>query len=739
VKQVLQHLKSGLLEVVDVPAPMVSAGHLLIQTQRSLISAGTERSVVEFGRASLMSKVRQNPERVRQVLDRISQEGLLPTLELVFAKLDEPMPLGYCNVGRVIEVGAGMEGFSTGDRIVSNGRHAEIVNRPLNLCAKIPDGVSDEQATFAVLSSIGLQGIRLLQPAIGERIAVFGMGLIGLVTVQMLVNSGAHVIGIDVDAGRLALAERFGATPVNVAEGTDPVGAGMAFSNGVGVDGVLITASAKNDRIVSQAARTSRKRGRIVLVGVVNTEISRAEFYEKELSFQVSCSYGPGRYDAAYEEGGVDYPLPFVRWTEKRNIEAILNMLASGRLDVEPLVTARVPHAEAARAYDMITSDRSQLGVILEYPDAVPPLQRVIATPTSSETNRAVTTTATGKVSIGVIGAGNYTKIRLLPELRKSGARLATIASASGVTAAQAARKFGFEASTSDYKTILADESINTVFITTRHDQHAPMAIAALEAGKHVFVEKPAAIDRAGLDGIRAAVAAAGDRQFLVGFNRRFSQHAVKIRQLVAGRTQPVCANMMVNAGYIPKDNWAQDPAVGGGRIVGEGCHWIDFLRYIVDRPISEVRATMIGAAPGVETRDDNISISLLFTDGSLGNIHYFSNGHKSVSKERLELYAEGKVLWLDNFRKLQGWGWPDFKKLNFHSQQKGRHAEICGFVDRVAEGGAALMPADDIWNVTEASFAAVESARKGRAVLLPLICTAEASATVVDREHAPA
>ncbi|MEZ6070294.1 MAG: bi-domain-containing oxidoreductase [Pirellulales bacterium] len=685
-KHVLQHLKSGLLEVVDVPAPKVSRGNLLIQTRRSLISAGTERSVVEFGRASLMSKVRQNPERVRQVLDRISQEGLLPTLELVFAKLDEPMPLGYCNVGRVIEVGAGMEAFSVGDRIVSNGRHAEIVNKPLNLVAKIPDNVSDEHATFAVLSSIGLQGIRLLQPTIGERIAVFGMGLIGLVTVQMLVNSGAHVLGIDVDAGRLALAERFGATPVNVATGADPVAAGMAFSDGVGIDGVLITASAKNDRIVSQAARMSRKRGRIVLVGVVNTELSRAEFYEKELSFQVSCSYGPGRYDAAYEEGGVDYPLPFVRWTEKRNIEAILGMLASGRLDVEPLITARVPHAEAARAYDMITSDRSQLGVILEYPDAAAPLQRVVATPKSADAAKPVVTAATGKVSIGVIGAGNYTKIRLLPELRKSGARLATIASASGVTAAQAARKFGFEASTSDYETILRDDSINTVFITTRHHQHAPMAVAALEAGKHVFVEKPAAIDRAGLARVRAAVAAAGDRQYTVGFNRRYSQHAAKIRQLVAGRSQPICANMIVNAGYIPKDAWVQDPAVGGGRIIGEGCHWIDLLRFIVNRPITEVRATMIGEAPGVETRDDNISISLLFADGSLGNVHYFANGHKSVCKERLELYVEGKVLWLDNFRKLSGWGWPNFRKLNFHGQEKGRHAEICGFVERVAQ-----------------------------------------------------
>lgn len=712
-KQVVQNLKSGDLEVIDVPCPKASPGHLLIQTRRTLISAGTERGIVEFGRASLMSKVRQNPERVRQVLDRIQNDGLLPTLELVFAKLDEPMPLGYCNVGTVLELGAGATGFQVGDRVASNGRHAEVVNKPLNLCCKIPAGVSDEQATFTVLSSIGLQGIRLLEPMLGEKIAVFGLGLIGLVAVQLLTASGAQVLGIDLNPQRLELARKFGATTVDLGAGVDAVAAGLAFTGGHGLDGVLITASAKEDSIVSQSARMSRKRGRIVLVGVVNMQLNRAEFYEKELSFQVSCSYGPGRYDPAYEENNVDYPYAFVRWTEKRNMEAILDMLAAERLKVEPLITSRVPHAEAARAYDMVAKDRSQLGIILEYPQAAPPLARVI----QRAPVKAAPSGGAGRTVAGVIGAGNYTKIRLLPELQKSGVTLANIASASGVTAALAARKFGFEASTTDYREILADKRINTVFITTRHNLHVPMAIAAFEAGKHVFVEKPAAIDRAGLDQLRAAYEKTTGLQLLVGFNRRFSPHAVQIRKLLAGRSQPATMNMLVNAGYIPQGHWTQDPAVGGGRMIGEGCHWIDLMRFLVDRPIVAVQAATIGPAPGVETRGDKMSVSLLFADGSLGNLHYFANGDKSFSKERLEVYCEQRTLVLDNFRRLTGYGWKGFRKQNFWSQDKGRTAEIAGFVRRVAEGGPPLMPPDEIWNVTLATFAAEESALDGRRI----------------------
>ncbi len=720
-KQVVQNLKSGELEVIDVPAPQCQRGQLLIQTRSTLISAGTERSVVEFGQSSLAAKVRNNPERVRQVLDRIRNDGLLPTLELVFAKLDEPMPLGYCNAGVVLDVGPGISGYQVGDRVVSNGRHAEVVSKPINLCAKIPPGVSDEHATFTVLSSVGLQGVRLLAPEIGERVAVFGLGLIGLISVQLLVNAGAQVLGIDVSPARLALARQFGAQTVDLPAGADPVAAGMAFSGGHGVDGVLITASAKDDSIISQSARMSRKRGRIVLVGVVNMLLNRAEFYEKELRLQVSCSYGPGRYDPEYEDRGVDYPLPFVRWTEQRNLQTILELIAAGRLQVDPLITSRVPLPEAARAYDLLSNDRSQLGIILQYGSGAPPLERVVAaTPPAGKRPAAPATgLGVGNARVGVIGAGNYTKIRLLPELKRAGAGLVSIASASGVTAALAARKFGFQNSTTDYRSILADPGINTIFITTRHDLHVPMAVEALAAGKHVFVEKPAAIDRAGLARLREAYERASGQQFLVGFNRRFSPHAVKMRELLAGRSEPATANVMVNAGYLPSTNWTQDLAVGGGRVIGEACHWVDLLRYVLNAPIVAVQAVTIGPAPGVETRGDKMTLSLLFADGSLGNVHYFANGYKGFSKERLEVFCEQRVLLLDNFRKLAGYGWPKFRKLNFWSQNKGRAEEIGGFVRRAAEGGPPLMPPEEIWNVTEATIAAEESAASGHRVEL--------------------
>ncbi|MBX7073179.1 MAG: bi-domain-containing oxidoreductase [Pirellulales bacterium] len=716
-KQVVQNLRSGELELVDVPAPRASAGHLLIQTRASLISAGTERSVVEFGQANLAAKARQNPERVRQVLERIKTEGLLPTLELVFAKLDEPMPLGYCNAGVVLDVGAGVTDWQIGDRVASNGRHAEIVNKPINLCAKIPVGVTDEQATFAVLGSIGLQGVRLIQPTLGERVAVFGLGLIGLVAVQILAASGAQVLGIDVDPARLELARQFGATPVNVGAGADPVAAGMAFSQGHGVDAVLITASAKNDSIVSQAARMSRKRGRIVLVGVVNLELNRADFYEKELSFQVSCSYGPGRYDPAYEDQGIDYPLPFVRWTEQRNMQAILEMVEAGRLDVTTLITSRVPHAESKRAYDLLANDRAQLGILLEYPDAAPRLEQTVDTDFSRNgaPAKSRSSAAAGRAAVGIIGAGLFTKLHLLPQLSKTGARLVNIASRQGLSARLAAGKFHVEKSTTDYRTILDDSQINAVCITTQHDTHVRFAVEALQAGKHVFLEKPAAIDREGLAELRETFEAISGLQLVIGFNRRFSSYAETMKRLLAPRTQPLCANMVVNAGYIPRSHWAHDPVAGGGRIIGEGCHFVDLLRFVVDRPIVAVQAMMLGPSAGLEVRDDKMSISLMFADGSVGNVHYFANGHKSLSKERLEVFCEGRVLALDNFRSLQGYGWPNFKRQrSWLKQDKGREQEMRGFIERVSQGGPPLMPPDHIWNVTEATFAAMESATTG-------------------------
>ncbi|HVP11370.1 MAG TPA: bi-domain-containing oxidoreductase [Phycisphaerae bacterium] len=713
-KQVLQNLKTGDVEVAEVPAPMVRPGHLLIRSRASLISAGTERMLVEFGKGSLLAKARAQPEKVRQVLDKIKSEGILQTLDVVFSRLDEPLPLGYCNAGEVLEVGDGVNGFEAGDRVVNNGPHAEIVCVPRNLCAKIPSKVTDEEAAFTVLGSVGLQGVRLLEPTLGESIVVIGLGLIGLVTVQLLVANGCRVLGVDLNRERLKLAEQFGAETVDPGAGADPVAAATAFSNGNGVDGVLITASSKSNDIVSQAARMCRKRGRIVLVGVVGLELSRSEFYKKELSFQVSCSYGPGRYDAAYEERGQDYPLGFVRWTEQRNFEAILDLLAAGRLDVKPLINNRIEHARAGEAYRALTEDSSSLGIVLNYPQAAPDRK-----PTVWHTAPASGRPASGRVVAGVIGAGNFAKITLLPRLKGLPISWRTIADANGVAGTHVGRKFGFEKSTSDYKEILADPEINLVMVLTPHHLHARMVMEALAAGKSVSVEKPLCINIEDLRQVREAYERAGGRQLLVGFNRRFSPHGLKIKSLLSTRTQPVCMSMMVNAGVSSPGSWVQDPKVGGGRIIGEGCHWIDLMMFLTGAPVTRVTATRIGESPGVAIRDDKATITLSFADGSIGTLHYFGNGHSSYQKETLEVFCDGKVLRCDNFTVLRGYGWAGFSKMKLRRWDKGHRREFEALAGAIIRGGPPVLPFEQIENVMRATFAAVESAKTGQPVVM--------------------
>jgi predicted dehydrogenase len=543
-----------------------------------------------------------------------------------------------------------------------------------------------------------------LRPELGEQVVVFGLGLVGLLTVQMLVASGVRTIGIDLDADRLQLAAEFGAQVLNPAEGTDPVAAALAMTGGHGVDGVLITASAKNDTIVSQSAQMSRKRGRIVLVGVVNLELNRAEFYEKELTFQVSCSYGPGRYDPRYEQQGLDYPLPFVRWTEQRNIEAVLDLIARGRLDVKRLISHQLPHSEAERAYELLSSGQTQLGVILQY--ATRPTSRdAVIQQAPKQTRR--TATAQSPVVVGMIGAGGFSKGVLLPAIAKTGATLESIASAGGVTAAHAARKFGFRSSCTDYHAILENERINTVFITTRHNLHARMVAEALDAGKHVFVEKPLAIDPEGLQQVCEAYERSAGLQLMVGFNRRFAPHIEKATQLLRGRTGPLCMTMVVNAGFIPPDHWTQDPQIGGGRILGEGCHWIDLMSFLVGDLVTGVHTDCARDPASGNRRDDCATLSLEFADGSIGSLHYFANGHRSFPKERLTIFVDGKVLELDNFRVLRGCGWSNFSRFKTWSQDKGHEAECRRFIDRIAEGGPPLIPFAQLENVTRISLRA--------------------------------
>ncbi|HMG46757.1 MAG TPA: bi-domain-containing oxidoreductase [Allosphingosinicella sp.] len=704
-KQVLQDLGSGRSELVTAPAPQASAGTLLIDTTVSLISTGTERMLVDFGRAGLISKARQQPEKVAQLLGKVRTDGLMTTVDAVRAKLKQPIPLGYCNVGRVRAVGEGVAGWRVGDRVASNGPHADVVRVPKNLCARIPDGVGDEAAAFTVVASIGLQGIRLAQPTLGEAFVVTGVGLIGLLTVQMLRAQGCRVLAIDFDADKLALAARFGAQTCNPANGEDPVSAGMALSRGLGVDGVIITASTKSSDPVTQAANMCRKRGRIVLVGVTGLELNRSDFYEKELSFQVSCSYGPGRYDPDYEERGHDYPAAFVRWSEQRNFEAVLDMLASGQLDVEPLISHRHAFEDAPDAYARLTADKGALGIVLTYQHDV----EARHAPSVALADRPAA--AAGKAVIGFIGAGNYASRILIPAFARAGASLHSIASSGGTSGVVHGQRAGFARATADASALIADPQINTVAIVTRHNSHAALTVEALNAGKHVFVEKPLALTIAELDEVRAAHAAAS-RQLMVGFNRRFSPLTVTMKRLLDSVREPKAFVMVMNAGAIPPEHWTQDAKVGGGRIIGEACHLIDLMRHLAGAPIVSVQARRMGESDALALVEDKASITLGFADGSFGTIHYLANGGASFPKERIEAFAAGRTLQLDNFLKLRAFNWPGFRGQSLWRQDKGQDECAKAFLKAVEEGGPAAIPPEEQFEVSRVTIEAANILR---------------------------
>ena len=708
-KQIVQQLDSGVTAIVEAPSPRVARGTVLIKTTRSLISAGTERMLVGFGKASLLAKARQQPDRVKDVLGKVRTDGLFSTIDAVRSKLGQPLPLGYCNVGEVIAVGDDIVDLKPGDRVVSNGPHADIVRVPVNLCAKIPEGVTDETAAFVVVASIGLQGIRLAGPTLGESFVVTGAGLIGLLTIQLLRAHGCRVLAIDFDETKLALARQYGAETCNPARGEDPVAAGMGFSRGRGVDGVIITASTKSNDPVTQAAHMCRKRGRIILVGVTGLELNRADFYEKELMFQVSCSYGPGRYDPSYEEGGQDYPLPFVRWTERRNFEAILDLMQSGDLDTTALVTRRFAFEDAETAYAELTGDGSGLGFVLEY--AAPVEERTVAT-----TRFQNVSFATDRPTVAVVGAGNYASRVLIPALKAADAQLHTVVTSGGLSGAIAGKRDGFAAATTDVAAVMADPAIDTLVVATRHDSHAGFAADALNHGKHVFVEKPLALDIAQLETVEAAYAAAGQRgvapQLIIAFNRRFAPQVVKMKALLDQVAEPKSFLMVMNAGAIPKKHWTQDLAVGGGRIIGEACHFIDLMRFLAGNPIVDVAARRMGDTPHVEVTEDKASITLGFADGSFGTIMYLANGASSFPKERIEVFTAGRVLQIDNFRRMTGYGWQGFRKQNLMRQDKGQAACAAAFLAGIKAGKPAI-PADEIFEVARATIEAAAILRR--------------------------
>tara|TARA_Y100001954_G_scaffold36019_1_gene34899 strand:- start:515 stop:2626 length:2112 start_codon:yes stop_codon:yes gene_type:complete len=700
-KQLLQSLASGNTDLPEVPCPSVPRGSLLVRSSCSLVSAGTERMLVDFSKANWLDKARQQPDKVQQVLDKARSEGVFNAFEAVQSKLDQAIPLGYSNVGSVVAVGEDVAGFQVGDRVVSNGPHAELVVVPKNLCALIPTGLSDESASFTVLASIGLQGIRLAQPTLGEIFVVSGLGLIGLLTAQLLKAQGCRVLGLDPDPHKCALAEELGFLSFDLSLGADPVSWLLEQTSGFGVDGVLITAATTSSEPVHVAAQACRQRGRIVLVGVTGLDLRRDLFYKKELSFQVSCSYGPGRYDHTYEQKGHDYPIGFVRWTEQRNFQAVLNSFASGAVRTERLISHRFLFDQAAAAYELLSSPESSLGILLQYTGTADPQQRTIDLLSEPAANSRVH--IPGQPLLGVIGAGNYASRMLIPAFAKAGARFHTLAASSGLGPVHVGRKFGFRHASTDVPALLADPSCNTVVIATRHDSHAPLVQQALAAGKHVFVEKPLCLTAEELSAIEAAHT--GEHLLMVGFNRRFAPLLLDLQQQLTRLTGPKAFTYTCNAGAIPADHWIQDPSLGGGRLLGEACHFVDLLRHLAASPIEDLQ--LLSAADS-KPCPDTFSLQLRFADGSIGTVHYFANGSKAFPKERLEVFAAGKVLRLDNYRKLQAWGIPGFNTRRLLSQDKGQQACCAAFLKAIETGGPPPVPVSELFEVQRLLLEAV-------------------------------
>ena len=699
-KQLFQSLKTGEVKIVDLPVPGCAPGNVLIQTTRTLVSLGTEKMLLNFGKANLINKVRQQPEKVQQVLTKIKTDGLVPTLNAVNNKLGQPLPLGYSSVGVVVEVGKNVNDLKPGDRVISNAPHAEFASVSRNLVAKIPENVSDERASFTVVGAIGLQGVRLLSPSLGETVVVVGLGLIGLLTVQLLRASGCQVIGFDFDEEKVKKARSYGVKAFVVSEDIDPVAEALNLTNGVGVDGVIITASTRSNEVISQAAQMTRVRGKVILVGVVGLDIKRSDFYEKEITFQVSCSYGPGRYDPKYEEMGIDYPIGFARWTEQRNFEAVLQSLSEGSLIVEDLITRKIDFQSAPELYSELGDQSSELGIIISYGDEVKELSK------STYYDKSLKNSS---LSVSIIGAGQFAGAVLLPAFERSNFKCQIMGSrSSGAMAPHLTEKFKFEELTSDYDRILEDETVKNVVITTRHNSHGQLVLKALRNRKNVFVEKPLALSVNEVDEIEAFYKV-GDLPkplLMVGFNRRFSPLAQELKKVLNKSSNSRAFVMTVNAGAIPSGHWTQDLAVGGGRLVGESCHFIDLLRFLSGSKIVESGVSVMNS-----DSKDTFSIQLAFENGDIGTIHYFANGNKSFSKERLEVFVGGKIIVLDNFKKLTGIGLKSLKYA-LKSQDKGHLNEVRAFKEGL-ESGSFPIPLEEIFEVSRYSITLQEKIRK--------------------------
>lgn len=698
-KQIIQNLNDGNLEIIEVPYPNIKKGHLIIKTTCSMLSSGTEKMLLDFGKSSYFEKGLKQPDKLKEVVSKVKTDGIFNTFEKVKNKLNSPLSMGYSNVGVVLEVGEGLNNFEVGQRVVSNGPHAEVVLVPQNLCVPLTDEISDAEASFTILGSIALQGIRLANPLIGETFLVSGLGTIGLLTCQILIANGCKVIGLDIDQKKCDLAKHYGVEAFNINQINDLKSLILEKNNFLEIDGALITASTSSTDPIHLAAKVMRQRGRIILVGVTGLNLKRDLFYKKEISFQVSCSYGPGRYDPSYELDGIDYPYGLVRWTEKRNMRAIVDLLSNKKLSVNNLISHEFKVDQFQKAYELLLGKNHYLGILIRYEDLIDNKKKTIKLDyIDSKYSRGPQ-----KTNVNFIGAGNYCRTNLIPAFVKSGACLSIISSNTGLNPIDLARKFKFKEATTNINSCFEDQISNTIVICTRHDSHAKYIIEALNCKKNVFVEKPICLNIDELQNIKRAYYETFKEKnrpiLMVGFNRRFSPLVIKMKDQIQKLSGPKSLIYTCNAGFVESNNWIHDIRQGGGRLIGEACHFLDLARFLIDSKIKNINKSSLSKG---SFNNDTFTLHVEFMDGSIATIHYISIGSKSFPKERIEVFANECVLQLDNFRKLRSWGIKNFTNFRNIKQDKGQNNCVKSFVKAIESGSESPIPFDELIEVQE-------------------------------------
>ena len=718
--QLIQNYKTGEIELADVPIPRCGANYVLVKNEASLISIGTERSIIELGKKSLLGKAKARPDLVKRFLDKAKKEGFLKTFQEALGRLDNPTPLGYSSSGVVIEVGKNVHTFSVGDRVACIGAgyasHAEYINVPENLCVKLPENVSFEEGAFGMLGIIALHGIRCANLTFGDKVAVVGLGLLGILTAQILTAYGIQVIGFDIDPNKVEFVKKLGIQNVtnNIDEFKNIV---ERYTKGYGADAVVVTAATKSDEPIHLGIEISRFRGKIVLVGVADIHPNRNEMWHKEVEIIVSKAGGPGSLDPIYENKGIDYPFGYVRWTENRNLEEFLRLISEKKIFLEPLITHRFPIENAIETYNNMLENKGgpYIGVILKYPNST----------TKSDKIKTINTKikVEGNIQVGVIGAGLFGKALLIPALSKiQGITLHTITTSKGFNAYHIAKKYNFINASTDFKTILDDKQIQSVVILTPHSLHAKMVIESLKAGKHVFVEKPLCISEEELKEIDDTYQPLGlqkEHILFVGYNRRFSPHSAKIKDYLKNRKDPLMIYYRINAGFVPSDHWVHSEEEGGSRVIGEICHFVDLIMYFTDSIPTQIFAQKVSGNNKTTVNDDNVSIIIKFKDGSIGNIFYSASGDKAFSRERVEIYSEGNTLVIEDFKNSYLWLKGKNKRFKTMNQEMGYKEELTHFMNVIKGNEILKLTYDEIYYSTLTIFKINESIQKNQVVYI--------------------